>query len=76
MSDTVFCYCCRTHHPRAQMRRFATRAGERWRCLRSIAAASCSQPERDAVGRKQSEINRELARRLAEYGRTLRRRHE
>lgn len=76
MSETRYCYCCRVHHPIDQMRRYPTRAGDRWRCLRSIAAASCSQPERDAVGRKQSEINRELVRRLAEYGRTLRRRHE
>ena len=39
MSDMLFCYCCRTHHPKEQMRRFTTRTGQRWRCLRSIEAA-------------------------------------
>jgi len=66
MSDTVFCYCCRTHHPRAQMRRFATRTGERWRCLRSIEAARRDSSERDAFGRRQSEQNRLAASRMAE----------
>ncbi len=66
MSDTLFCYCCRTHHPRAQMRRFATRAGERWRCLRSIEADRRDSGERDAFGRKQSEQNRLAAAQLAE----------
>lgn len=72
MPDTRYCYCCRVHHPVDQMRRYPTRAGDRWRCLRSIAAAHCSQHERDAVGQQQTRINRELAQRLAEYGQRLR----
>ena len=30
MTELKFCYCCRVHHPQAQMRPFATRHGERW----------------------------------------------
>lgn len=66
MADTLFCYCCRTHHPKEQMRRFATRQGERWRCLRSIEAARAKPGERDAFGRQQSAINRQAASRMAE----------
>ena len=66
MSDTLFCYCCRTHHPKEQMRRFATRSGERWRCLRSIEAARAKPGERDAFGRQQSEINRLSTSQMAE----------
>lgn len=62
MSDMVFCYSCRVHHPRDQMLGFATRSGTRWRCRRSIVEASGPLAERDAFGRRQSEINRELTR--------------
>ena len=65
-ADTLFCYCCRTHHPKVQMRRFATSKGERWRCLRSIEAARGQPGERDAFGRRQSELNRLAASRIAE----------
>jgi hypothetical protein len=66
MSDTLFCYCCRTHHPKEQMRRFTTRSGQRWRCLRSIEAARSNPGEREAFGRRQSELNRLAASRMAE----------
>ena len=66
MSDTLYCYCCRKHHPKAQMRRFMTRTGERWRCLNSIEAARARPDERDAFGRRQSELNRQTAVRVAE----------
>jgi hypothetical protein len=66
MSDTLYCYCCRKHHPKAQMRRFTTRTGERWRCLSSIEAARARLDERDAFGRQQSELNRQTALRLTE----------
>ncbi|NTV69168.1 MAG: hypothetical protein HGA71_03375 [Azonexaceae bacterium] len=72
MTETVFCYCCRVHHEKKQMRLFPTRQGQRWRCLRSIEAATSSRRERDAFGQKQSEINRETARRAAEFGLLLR----
>ena len=66
MTDLLFCNCCRVHHPKDQMRRFATRHGERWRCQRSIAAAGLGTDERDAFGRRQSALNRLLAIELAE----------
>ena len=58
MTETIFCYCCRVHHPRHQMRLFATARGERWRCLRSIEAAHGPRQARDAFGRRQTDINR------------------
>lgn len=61
-SDSLFCHCCRVHHPKNQMSRYLTRYGYRWRCLQSIAGARGSAAERDAFGRRQTEINRELAR--------------
>jgi hypothetical protein len=48
------------------MHRFHTRQGLRWRCRRSIEAARCTVAERDAFGRQQSEINRELAQETAD----------
>ena len=48
------------------MRLFPTKLGERWRCIRSIEAAAREKRERDAFGRRQTEINRETARRAAE----------
>jgi hypothetical protein len=61
MSDTLYCYCCRVHHPRDQMHSFMTSQGLRWRCQRSIDAAKRSRDERDAFGKQQTEINREAA---------------
>ena len=42
-----------------------TPRGKRWRCRRSILAAQSSLSERDAFGRRQTEINREIARQQA-----------
>lgn len=74
MTEMLFCYCCRVHHPKSQMRQFATKLGYRWRCIRSIEAAACGRSERDAFGQQQTEINREDSRRTAE--RTVLQRHE
>lgn len=74
MSEMIFCYCCRVHHPKDQMRLFHTKLGYRWRCIRSIEAAACSRRERDAFGQQQSANNREDSRRIAE--RTVLLRHE
>jgi hypothetical protein len=74
MTEMLFCYCCRVHHPKDQMRPFRTRHGERWRCIRSIKAAACARAERDAFGKQQTAINREDSRRIAE--RTVLLRHE
>jgi hypothetical protein len=61
MTETLFCYSCRTHHPLDQMQRFHTRQGLRWRCQRSIEAAKNSVAEREAFGRLQTEINLKIA---------------
>ncbi len=65
MSETLYCYCCRVHHPRDQMHSFMTSQGLRWRCQRSIDAAKRSRDERDAFGKQQTEINREAAQEVA-----------
>ena len=70
--EMLFCYCCRVHHAKDQMRLFPTWHGMRWRCLDSIEAATCSRSERDAFGRQQTELNREAARRRAEFMHHLR----
>jgi hypothetical protein len=71
MAETLFCYCCRIHHPKDQMRRFATRQGERWRWLRSIEAAGRSRGERDAFGHRHSDLNRLAASEQVERVATL-----
>lgn len=78
MPETLFCYCCRVHHPKEQMRRFSTRAGYRWRCQGSIEAAMRSIDERDAFGRRQTIINRDAAHRSTDFTVRLRcqRRHD
>jgi hypothetical protein len=69
-SETKFCYHCRAHHPVAEMRQIETKAGKRWRCIRSIRATNISREERDAFGRRVSEMNsaesRSHARRMNE----------
>lgn len=67
MSDTMFCYCCRVHHARDQMRLFPTRQGNRWRCVRSIDAAAGDLEHRDHFGKQQTRINQEASRRAAEF---------
>ena len=67
MPEMLFCYCCQTHHPKDQMRRFFTRVGYRWRCLNSIEAAKGNTAERDSFGRRQTAINREASRRAADF---------
>ncbi|WP_281983343.1 hypothetical protein [Azonexus hydrophilus] len=54
------------------MRLFRTRQGYRWRCLRSIEAASRNHGERDAFGQQQTALNREISRRAAEHNWRLR----
>ncbi len=66
MSQMHFCYSCRIHHPAEEMRVIQTRAGRRWRCVRSIVAAKTSTAERDAFGTTQTEINQSLARHMAQ----------
>lgn len=72
MTEMQYCYCCRVHHAKDQMRLFPTKQGDRWRCLRSIEAAVASRRERDAFGRRQTAINQDQARRAAEHLQHLR----
>lgn len=72
MTETAYCYCCRAHHPKTQMRLFRTKAGHRWRCIKSIEAATRSCQERDAFGQQQTEQNRAEASAMAERRALLR----
>jgi hypothetical protein len=66
MTETLFCYSCRTHHLRELMHQFHTQHGLRWRCRRTIDAAKCGTTERDAFGRQQTDINRQFAQEMAD----------
>ncbi len=57
MTDTLYCYHCRRHHPKEEMRRIHSNTGSRWRCNRSIQATKRSVAERDAFGKRVTEIN-------------------
>lgn len=65
MSDTVFCYHCRRHHPLADVMLFETGKVKRWRCRQSLSLARRSIGERDAFGRAVSESNRNACARAA-----------
>ncbi|MBP9713028.1 MAG: hypothetical protein KBD60_04950 [Sterolibacterium sp.] len=58
MADTLFCYHCRTHHPKEEMRQIETKGGKRWRCIKSIQATKQGREAREAFGRQMSENNR------------------
>ncbi len=58
MTDTAYCYHCGIHHPKAEMRQIETKAGKRWRCLKSIEATKRSKAERDAFGRRVTADNK------------------
>ena len=62
MSDTVFCYSCRKHHPRAEVTLVQSKGVKRWRCLRSIAESQKSRDQRDAFGKAVTEFNRSMSR--------------
>ena len=61
MAETAFCYHCRLHHPKTEMRQIETKAGKRWRCIRSIEATRQGQAAREAYGRQVSEMNKSEA---------------
>ena len=61
MTDTVFCYHCRAHHPRQEVRKILTKSGKRWRCIKSIAATKSGRHERDDFGRQTTDFNRAMA---------------
>ena len=60
MSDQVFCYHCRRHHPADQVTQVYARGVKRWRCRQSIVLSRSSSVARDAFGRAVSEQNRAL----------------
>ncbi|MDO8944431.1 MAG: hypothetical protein Q7U75_14715, partial [Desulfobacterales bacterium] len=45
-------------HPKEEMRQIETKNGKRWRCIKSIEAAKQSRKEREAFGRKTTDMNR------------------
>lgn len=53
-----YCYHCQTQHPEEEMRLMVTKTGKRWRCIKSIEATKKSQAEREAFGKRVSEINK------------------
>lgn len=57
-NESTYCYHCRTHHPREEMRLIVTKTGKRWRCIRSIQATQQGPLAREAYGRQVSEINK------------------
>ncbi len=58
MADTAFCYHCAIHHPLEDMRQVQTKAGPRWRCIRSIKASQKGPDERAAFGRQTTASNK------------------
>ena len=58
MADTLYCYHCRTYHPKEEMRQINTKGGKRWRCIKSIEATKRSVAEREAFGRQMTAINK------------------
>ena len=57
-TETAYCYHCGTHHPKSEMRQIVTKAGKRWRCIKSIEATKRCTAERDAFGKRVSAINK------------------
>lgn len=58
MSQTAFCYHCGIHHPLGDMRQIPTKAGPRWRCVKSIEASQKGAAAREAFGRQTTAINK------------------
>jgi hypothetical protein len=57
MSETLYCYHCGRHHPRAEMRQVHNKSGMRWRCIKSIEATKIGVAQRDAFGKQVTAIN-------------------
>lgn len=57
MSDTLYCYHCGRHHPKEEMRQIESKAGKKWRCIKSIVASKQGRKEREAFGRQTTAIN-------------------
>lgn len=59
MTDTVFCYHCKRHHPRNEMRQIESGGRKRWRCVQSIEATKSGRAAREAFGRATTLRNRD-----------------
>lgn len=60
MTDTLFCYHCRKHHPKSEMTLLQARGCKRWRCRKSLVYVRNSRAERDAFGQTVSATNQML----------------
>jgi hypothetical protein len=58
MADTLYCYHCRTHHPKEEMGQVPTKDGKRWRCIKSIEGANKGRAAREAFGRQTTANNK------------------
>ncbi|MDK9704333.1 MAG: hypothetical protein OEL20_14450 [Sulfuritalea sp.] len=57
-TETIYCYHCTRHHPKAEMRQIETKGGKRWRCIKSIEATKKSSSQRDAFGKTVTTMNK------------------
>jgi hypothetical protein len=60
MTDTIYCYHCRRHHPADEVRLVQTKGGKRWRCMQSLRSCRGSRVRRDAFGKSVSEFNQAI----------------
>lgn len=58
MSDVAYCYHCGTYHPKEEMRQVETKSGKRWRCTKSIQATKACVAQRDAFGKRMTDMNK------------------
>lgn len=58
MSETIYCYHCGRRHPSDEMRQIETKAGKKWRCIKSILATKITSAQRDAFGKAVTTINK------------------
>jgi hypothetical protein len=58
MPQTAYCYHCGAHHPIEQMRLITAKNGKRWRCIKSIEATKVDIAQRDAFGRRVTEMHK------------------
>ena len=72
MSETTFCYHCRANHPVSEMRQIMTKAGKRWRCIKSIEATKADRATREAFGRTVTENNKSQSSARARVANALR----
>ncbi len=61
MSQTAYCYHCGVYHPIEEMRQINTKGGMRRRCIKSIEASKAEIAQRDAFGRRMTEMNKASA---------------